>query len=237
MAGEAQPRFLAGTLAHELCLPGGGRRVGVIATLLLLEVWPSIAGAGPLLVVLRAEAVERGPRFDQRAIEAEVFARDLALRTRQRHDFREKQIGHIVLQQAPLVLAVRRSIEQLLIERRVHERADHQVGLRSPAEPWIRPHRVKRLQHLPLQQRLGRNRGRPALRLDLIKVLFDRSQRLVAHPLDRPDRMISRDQHLNVDQIYKTGLGGSFPRTPSRRGSIPECCGLSQQSANHRGSH
>ncbi len=206
IAGEAHPRFLARTLAHERRLPVSGRLVGLIAASPPLEVRTSIAGSGPLLVVLRAEALHQSQRFNQRAIDAEMVAQDPAVRPRQGHDFGEERIGHIVLQHARPDIAVHQGIEHLLIERQVHKTAEHQVGLQSRAEQSIRPQ--QRLQHLSLQQRLRRNRGRPAPRVHPIEMLVHRPQRPAAHPLDRPDRMIRRDQHLNVDQTHKTGPTG-----------------------------
>lgn len=134
VSGEAQARLLARTLAHELRLPVGGRLVRLVAALLSLEVRPGVAASGALLLFLRAEALQRGPRFNQRAIDAEVVAGDPAMPASQVHDLGEEQIGHLVSQQASLVLAVRRHVEHLLIERQVHKPAEHQVGLQPRAE-------------------------------------------------------------------------------------------------------
>jgi hypothetical protein len=210
IAGEAQALFLTRAFANELRLRVGARLVGLITALLPLEVFPSIAKARPLLVVVRTQALQRCALFEQRAIYAEVVARDPTVRPLQCHKVGEEQVSHLVLQHARLVLAVRLGIEHLLVQREVHEPADLQVGLQSRTELPDRPHRVQRLQHLPLQQRLQRTRGRTSLRVDLIHILVPHPQRIVGHLLNRPDRKIWRDQHLNVYPPDKTWRGGSL---------------------------
>jgi hypothetical protein len=98
-----------------------------------------------------------------------------------------------------MVLAVRRRDEHLPIKRQVYKLAEHQVDLQTRAELLVRPHGEQRLQHLPRKQRLRRNRRGPAPRVDLIKLIVHRPQRLVANQMDRSDRVIRCDKCLDVN--------------------------------------
>lgn len=216
VAGEAQLRLLARALADQFGLRVGGGLVRVVAPLLTLEVRPGVAAAPPGRLALRPEALQRGPRLDERAIDAEVIIGDPPVMPGQFHHRGKEQIRHRVLQEPLLVLAVGRGVKHRLVQRQVHEPAEQQVGLQPRAELTVRAHRVERLQPLALQQRLRRDRRRAGRRVDRVEVLAHRGEHLIAQFFDHPDRMIGGDQRLHVDQTYKAGLGTS-PRMPLRR--------------------
>src|SRR5579884_1037829 len=77
--------FIARLFAVEIDLrvlsPTGGRRLVLVALVLLLE------------------ALERGPRLDQRAVDGEVLVADKALTARACDDRVEEIRGHVVLQE------------------------------------------------------------------------------------------------------------------------------------------
>jgi hypothetical protein len=75
MAHEAQPGLLAGALAEQPGLGIRGRGMGVVAPLLAVEVPAAVAAARRWLVgaILRAEALHRCPRLDQRAIDRKML--------------------------------------------------------------------------------------------------------------------------------------------------------------------
>ena len=139
--------------------------------------------------------------------DAEVIVGDPAVPPGQFHDFGKEQVGHFVLQQPRLVLAGNGGVEDRRVQRQVHKPAEEQVGLQPRAQLPVRAHRVERLQHLALQQRLRRDRRCAVRRINLVEVLVHRAQRFVAQPLDRPDRVLGGDQRLDVDQTHETRLG------------------------------
>ncbi len=70
--------------------------------------------------------------------------------------------------------------------------------------------REERLEDLPFEQDLRRD-GRSVIGgVDLVEMAAENSQHLVAHPLNRPDRMFRRDQRLDINQAHKSALGGSL---------------------------
>jgi hypothetical protein len=75
MAHEAELGLLARALAEQSRLGVGGRRMGV-APPLAMEVPLTVAAAGGRRAdaILRAEALDRGPGLDQRAVDREVLA-------------------------------------------------------------------------------------------------------------------------------------------------------------------
>ena len=83
VADEAELGWLAIPFAVEPCLWISGAGMGGVAALLALEVGPAIAAFGLIVVVrfvLGTKALDRGPGFDQGAVDLEVFfAQQLAL--------------------------------------------------------------------------------------------------------------------------------------------------------------
>jgi hypothetical protein len=66
----------------------------------------------------------------------------------------EEEVDHFVREQRGLVPAEGRHVGHGLIQRQVHEPAEEQIGLPARTELALAVHRLERLQHLPLQQRL-----------------------------------------------------------------------------------
>jgi hypothetical protein len=129
---------------------------------------------------------------------------------RQLHNLAEEQVCHLMAQQPLLVLAEGRGIEHRLVERKIDKPAEHQVGLKPRTELPVTPHREQSLQHLRFEQPLRRDRRTPLLHVHLIKVSIHALKHLVDQRLDSADRVLGRDQALDIDQADKVRLGGGL---------------------------
>lgn len=82
-----------------------------------------------------------------------------------------RQLDHPMRQQASLVLTEHRGVKDRLVQRQIEEPAEQQVGLQVRAQLAVGPPGFERLQHLRLQQRLGRNRPRTFCGTNFFEVL------------------------------------------------------------------
>src|SRR3954465_12237226 len=102
MPHERQLGFLAAALAVEPGIRVGGRGMGVVAALLAVEVLLAIAPAirRRARAVLRPEALDAGPGFEERAVYREMLGREQRLDPRLRQHGGQELQRHIALQQA-----------------------------------------------------------------------------------------------------------------------------------------
>src|SRR4030095_5769079 len=111
------------------------------------------------LLVLRTEALERGPRLEQRAVHGEMLGRKKPPVLRRLADPLEEQAGDVGFEQPRLVLGERRGIEGVLVESQVEEEAKEEIVLQALAELPLAAHAVERDEQAALKQHLGRDRG------------------------------------------------------------------------------
>ena len=130
------------------------RLVRLVAAFLAVEVHRRVARIVGRRAVLRAlllEALERRPRFDQRAVDGEVFGRHQAALLRDRDHTFEEEPRHVGLEHSLLVLREARRVEALLVEVHVEEEAEQQVVVEPLAELSLATHREERDQQASLQ--------------------------------------------------------------------------------------
>ena len=112
MSGKAELRLFARALAQEAGLRISGALMSLVAALLAVKVRPGFAPAGALRrLVFGPEALEAGPRLDQRDIHAEVLVAQPAAGPCQLHHLGEEDFGRGLAEQARLVLAEAARVE------------------------------------------------------------------------------------------------------------------------------
>ena len=101
MAHEAQLGLAARPLAIEPGVEIGGALMAVVGAALAVEVALAVAPRRWRIAraLLRAEALHRRPRLDQRAVDAEVLRRQQALDPRVGEHGGEKLVRHIAREQ------------------------------------------------------------------------------------------------------------------------------------------
>ena len=150
--------------------------------------------------VLGLEALVRRPRLQQRPVDGEVLARDVAAQLGLADDRGEEPIRDLGFQQPVAVLGERRRVERLGVDRQVQEPLEQQVVVQPLAERPLAAHRVQRHQHRRLEQLLGRDARPTDPRVHRVELAVELAQDLVDDPADPPDRVILRDQILGAQR-------------------------------------
>lgn len=168
VAGVAELGRLAVPLAREARLGVGRRTVSCVPPPLAAPVDVGVAAAtgGRWRIALalfdRPQALERGGRLDERAVEGEVLAAEQLVRRGLGTDRREEGLGDRGGEQAVAVLRERDRMPDRLVRRQADEPAQEQVVAQLLAEPALGGDGVEDLHELGAQQVLGGDRGAAA---------------------------------------------------------------------------
>src|SRR5512144_1166952 len=123
----AELGFLAKAFAHELSLRISARLMGGIAALLAFEIDHAISSWIIIAAIFAPKALERGPRFDQRAVHGEVLVGQQLLALRALDHAVKKAACHIMLNQALAQAAKVRLIQRRLCQIHVQEPSKQDV--------------------------------------------------------------------------------------------------------------
>src|SRR6266850_829523 len=115
--------------------------------------------------VLPAEALDRSPRLDQRAVDREVVARQQPLHLRLSQNRDQELGGDLSLQQPVTVLGEGRMVPDRIINAKPDKPAEQKVKLQSLHQLAFRADAIERLQQHRPKQLLRRNRGPPEVRV------------------------------------------------------------------------
>lgn len=193
--------------AHGLAVHAATRRGGLLVTTL---------GLG-------SEVLDRAPRLDQRAVDAEVVRARQAGLTRLLDDRLEEVRRDFVLDQAVTVLREGRRVEDLLDHVHVEEPPVEHVVLDLLAELPLAADRVQHLQKDGLQEPLRRDRAPARAGVDLVEERRQALQSRVGEGLERSQRVVLPDPVLDRDQAEHRRLLRSLashePLRSHRRGS------------------
>jgi hypothetical protein len=167
MAPVGELGLLGVALPRQPRLWIGRRGMGGVAALLppVVDVRVPAAASGTprtLIVILRPEALERGPGLEQRAVDGEVMARHELAPLGLRDHRGEEPVGHLVLENSVAVLGEAGGVEGHLLDVHVEEPLEEQVVLEALAELALAPHRVEGDQQAALEQALRRDAVPPA---------------------------------------------------------------------------
>jgi hypothetical protein len=188
-----------------------------------------------VLVVARPVALERRPRFEQRAVHREVLGRQqLALPCFCDH-LGEEGARHVVREQALAVLREARGVEAPVGDIEVEEPFEEEVVAEALTELAFGADRVQRDQQARLEQMLGRDRRPAALRVHRIEAWREPRQHALHDQLDAANRVIVRDELVRRQRQEHLGLllGIAAHRAPPRapRQRHPTCKRCSERSS------
>jgi hypothetical protein len=147
--------------------------------------------------VLALEALEAGPRLDQRAVNGEVLVREQVPLPRLGHHPIEKGARHLLAEQALPVLREHRGIPDRVVHLQAHEPAIQQVVVELFHQLPLAPDRVQHLQQQGAQQLLGRNRGPADARVELGEARREFAQDGVHQRPHRAQRVVGRNAPLH----------------------------------------
>ena len=209
MRGVAQKRHAA-TLARQPRLGVGARNVRRVRALLAPEVDLGIAAlvrSGRLIrAVARGQALVRGPRPQQRAVDAEVLIGHQLGPLGDRHHAAEELALHALLEQAIAVGRERGVIPDRLVQRQAHEPSVHHVEIDMLDKRTLRADRKQALQQRGEQQTLRRNRGASAFGIERIELRRHRAQNQIGKHLHAAQRVVSRNSILEIDVAEQGAL-------------------------------
>ena len=182
----------------------GAGAVGVVGPTLTAKVDVGVAarrgstGAGVFLVCLffGAEALERGRRFDQSTVHAEVLAGEKLGSFGLRAHGSEEGVGHLGGKHPIAVLGEAGGVPDRLREGQAHEPAQEQVVFQLLAEAALRRDGVEVLDELGPQEILGRDGLSTPLVIKPVKERTEVPKGAIHHPADIPERVIGRDAVL-----------------------------------------
>ena len=208
MPAVAELRRLAVALSHEARVRIGRALVRGVRALLTLEVdHPGAVAAVPgRLTVLALEALERGPRVDERAVDGEVIRGQEIVPAGKADHFIEKTPCDVGDHQALAQSAEVRLVEACALQIHVEKPAKKNVVVELLAKLAVGPNRVQRYQQLPLEQPFGSNRRAPHTRIQRIEVRRNGAQGPVGQFLNSPQRMIRRHARLRREIMEHRGL-------------------------------
>src|SRR5579862_5498859 len=146
--------------------------------------------------ILPAEALDRRPRLNQRAIHREVIARQQPLHLWLNQNRRQELRGDLPLQQPVTVLGEGRMVPYRIVNAETDKPAEQQVKLQPLHQLAFRADAIKRLQQHRPKQLLRRNRWPPEVRVKRREGPRQIAQRRVRYLTDRPQRMIAANPSL-----------------------------------------
>ena len=142
--------------------------------------------------------------LDERPVDGEVLVARETGGLRLPHHAAEEAARQPVLGEPLAVVREHRGDEDLLVGRHVEEPAEAQVGPEAAARLPLGPDRLERLQQERLQRMLRVDRSPSAVGGGVPKVLVHAAERLVDHPLHRPEWVIRLDQLRKIARASRT---------------------------------
>ncbi|CAD6563264.1 hypothetical protein LMG24235_08506 [Paraburkholderia sabiae] len=202
------PQF-AGRLAFaiEPRIGIGPRLMRLVAALATFEVVRAAAVVVLIVTVLAHEALVSRPRLDQRAVDAEVFAREQILLLSYGHYFVEEFDDRIVLDQSLAILREDRGHPHLVIHCQADKPTKKPVILNLLHQLPLRADVVENLDQHGSQQLLWRDARPPVLYVRFVhpgEQSIHLRQRFVRHHADRSQRMRLRDEVVQLPQGKQT---------------------------------
>jgi len=203
MALVAQRRGRVVALPEQSCIGVGGALMSVVAARLALPVGLGVAStatAWGLVIgaVFGSKALVACPSLNQSAIDREVFLREQPGLVGQAHDFGEERFDHLVRKQPIPVLGEHRVVPHRVVNGHSHKPAKQQVVAQLLDDLPLRSHRVEHLQQQRTQQLLRSDRLTPGIGVDRIEQTIESAKRFVHQPSDRAQRMIRRNEVLQL---------------------------------------
>ena len=176
----------------------------LVAPLLTAEVDLGIAPAArrrfvTIASIPRLEALQAGPGFHQRAVDREVLRRQQPLDLGLGQDGRQELGGNLAFEQTVAVLREHRVIPRRIIDPKPDEPAEQQVELQPLHQLTFRADRIEGLQQRGAQQLFRWNRRSAQRRIERCKITAQLRQRVIGNLADRPQRMVLRHPHLQID--------------------------------------
>ena len=213
MAEEGEPGLHARALAIELGVGIARRGMGGVGARLAAEVRLGVAPARRRRLVAgrpgwsfaivpavdRLEALHRGPRLDQRAVDAEVLARQKPLHPRLRQQRRQEARGDRPFEETIAVLGKGGVIPHRLVRPQPDKPAEQEIELHPLHQLALRAYRVEGLKQHGPQQHLRGDRGSPDPGVKRREFALHRPQRIINEPPDGAQRMILPHPLLHVD--------------------------------------
>ena len=183
-----------------------------VAALLAVKIALAVAARPRRIArsVLRLEALHRRPRRNLRAVDREVLVRQQPAKLLVIHQLGEELARHVGLEQPVAVLREHRRHPHRIVDPEPDEPAVEQVVIELLHQLTLRADRVERLQQQRPQQPFGRDRRTTSRRVSRGKIAVERSQHVVHHLANQPQRMLRRHPLLKVD------IGEQLPRSSIR---------------------
>ena len=208
VSAVAELGLFALALAHELGFIVSGRFVRVIGAPLATEVHhPARAISGRGRPILRLEALEARPRFNERAVDCEMLIGEQIRRARGAYHRIEETPGGVLLDHALAQAREVRLVQPGLLQIHVQKPAEQDVVIEHFAKHPVRAHRVKRDQQTRLEQALRRNRRPAAIGIQSIELARHRREHRVGLGLDRAQRMLGRHPRFGREVSEHRSLG------------------------------
>ena len=243
LVGKNRGRVVALPVQARLRIGRAG--VGVIAAWLALPVGLGVASSavGRLVVraILRPKALLASPGLNQGTIDGEVLFREQSLPVGLAHHFGEEGLDDFVLEQAIPVLRKDRVVPDRVLQRQPDEPAEQEVVAHLFHQLPFGADRIKHLQEQRAHQFLGSNRVASAIRVDHVEQAIEAPQRFIDQCPDATQRMIRRNEIIQLRHREKTFLQTvrsahpipiimntiyrtSTPQPPLTRGQISTAC-------------
>ena len=201
----AKHRACVATLAEQLRLTVAARFMRLVAALLAVPVLALVSTAlGRRIVigfVLAHEAFMASPRLNQRAVDAEVLAREMTARLRRLHSLVEQTHDDIVRQQPVSILAERRVVPHRIVHRQADKPTKQHVVGDLLHQHALAANRIQHLQQQRANQLLRRDARPAAFRVALVHAREHAVHALkcVIQPkANRPQRMIGRHEVIEL---------------------------------------
>lgn len=187
MAEIAHACLFAFALFVESRFGIGDRGVCFVGELFTVKVTRLIATHGPGgIIILGPEALDGGPGFDERAVNAEMLIRQEPGLAGLRHDLGQKKACNLGMDQPLQVGGKARVVPDLLVQGQAHKPAKENVVVDLFNEQTIAANGVEGLQEQGLEQLLGGNGRAARVGIELFEVGVEFDQGLVHHGPDGP---------------------------------------------------
>ena len=160
--------------------------------------------AGPIIVRrggigLGLETLHRGPGFDQRAVDQEVFVRQQWCDLTMRKDRRHHLARHLGRQQPVPVLGKHGRHPHRIVDPEADKPAKHQVVIHLLHQLALGPDREQELQQARPDQPLRWDRGTPEIRVKRLELGIEAGQRVIDHLPDLAQGVLRRDALLQIN--------------------------------------
>lgn len=174
--------------------------MGVVAAPLVVKVALAVASRPRRIAgtVLRAKAVQAGPRFQQCAVDREVIVRQQPLDFWLRQHGGEKLLRHLAREQPVAVFGERRGIPYRVFDAQPDKPAEQQVIFDPLNQRPLRADRIKSLQQQDPHQPLRRDRTASNRRIQRLERSRQGCQRRIGDLPNRPQRMSRSNPLLQV---------------------------------------